>query len=149
MPAIFSEPVQFFRLFILYFTLFLSLVGTIENSPAIYRWVTCSPVYFSPVGTIENGWLAAGGMYMKNSLVLLVIGRVAAFVGHSSLFPSANLPQRYHNRGEFFFLPYQTTIAAIRNSRLFAQLKSISTGKYQKILHIFPAQNFPLLPELF
>ncbi len=56
MPAIYSEPVQFFGclFYILYFTLFLSPVGTIENSPAIYRWETCSPVYFSPVGTTEN-----------------------------------------------------------------------------------------------
>ncbi len=31
-----------------------SPVGTIENSPAIYRWEPCSPVYFSPEGTTEN-----------------------------------------------------------------------------------------------
>ena len=56
---------------ILYFTLFLSPVGTIDNSPPIYRWVDDQNQTFSPEGTSEHvGWACGPRLLLLQGGVL-------------------------------------------------------------------------------
>jgi len=60
---------------------FLSPVGTNDNSPVVYRWVTGTPVYFSPIGTIEKKYIVPkAGELIQLSRVRYIAPFVYVFI---------------------------------------------------------------------